>query len=603
MSFKFNWQFFNVADLQKRCKDAFTASVASTRRPPSIAEPIRATDINFGSQPPEIVFREIKAVSLNRTHLVFSVKYSGDASITLETAVHANPLLESFNESNFFPFVQPKLVAALTPFVLPFELKIQHVVLDTLINVIYTPQGVIITFGDDPIKHLEVQTSLDMIPMLNAMIAQILKVNLEVAFEEDIPESVWASTNPDQRPPDPFFGALRWSQHTKQFTKFSHKFFQPLGPKMPCFYTPYFTLALQTSSKQFQLPCAIPNRAYLPPTEGSRRVDKTVPRDPLLLHKNQGLRQFLTETSSLSSSMRTSSASSMSEFKPKRRVINLRKLSQRVEKNDDKKKTDTQQTNEAHSGTTQPDSTPQSPERPSRLHTGFDPEVQSLLQPPLQPEIQHDILPQLSEPSTPLRNERRRVSVRPNMSSRTPSRGPSRSSSRSSPKQHSSYASGPSTQRSPSSAARSPVLVAHSPPSPVLGSPNLRPKSRSRSDSIKSIQSLQAPSSTSSPSLLPTALADESAIQEELLPSILEWDHHRSVSTPGDVDVVRRMRNMEKRRSTPLHIPKGSASTSRRPSRDVLKPPLPFDEGPRRYASTNDLIDKFPLETEKLNNL
>lgn len=358
MSFNFNWRFFDVADLQARTKETVTESIAQTRRPPVIAAPIRAVDVNFGTQPPDLAFQAIPVVSLTRTHIVFHLKYSGDASLTLDTAIEANPLREPLLDANFSEFVKPRIIAALDRLVLPFRLKLHNIVLDTLIDVVYTPHGVVVNFHDNPVKRIQVESSLDMLPGVNAMISTVLKHQLTMSFYEDIPESVWASTSPTKTPPDPFYGARRWSRHLSTFLKFAPTFLPTLGPVSRPKFTLFNTLALNTQrAPNLNPPITILNRGCLRSLRARRVGSPPVNPD----HVNQ----FLTDDSSIPSntSQATSMASKSSHKRPRRRVISLRGIINKMEQPKEKSP------KSEHNSPVSPPKTPQPihEEPPSRI--------------------------------------------------------------------------------------------------------------------------------------------------------------------------------------------------------------------------------------------
>lgn len=320
MSFKFNWRFFDVEDLQARCQEALTESISQTRRPPPLVAPIQATDIDFGTKAPDVKFHSIASVSLKRTHIIFALKYKGDAKLTLETEIEANMLCDTFNDPRLPSFVRPKIVGALSALQLPFRMTIKEIVLDTLIDVVYTPEGVMLYFHEDPLKSLNIESSMDNFPFVHDIINETMKKQLTISFYEDIPESVWASTSPSRTPPDPFFGARRWSQHLQKFVRYASYVLYTYVPVSRPKISPFNTLALNVNSPNLSHPRAILNRACLSHLKSAKMNNSEIGPLPKL-------DAYLEECSSIASSSASSfNGSYKRQLKHKRRVINLRNL-------------------------------------------------------------------------------------------------------------------------------------------------------------------------------------------------------------------------------------------------------------------------------------
>lgn len=320
MSFKFNWRFFDVEDLQARCQEALTESISQTRRPPPLLAPMQATCIDFGTEAPEVKLHSIASVSLRRTHIVFALKYQGDAQLTLQTEIEANMLCETFNDPRLPSFVRPKVVGALSALQLPFRITVKEFVLDALIDVVYTPEGVVLHFHENPLKSLNVESSMDSFPFVHDIINETMKKQLTASFDEDIPESVWASTSPSRTPPDPFFGARRWSQHLQKFVRYASYVLYTYFPVTRPIMMPFSTLALNVNNPNLSHPRAILNRACLSHLKAKKEsVAETKPLPKL--------DAYLEECSSIASSSASSYNNSLKRHpKHRRRVISLRKV-------------------------------------------------------------------------------------------------------------------------------------------------------------------------------------------------------------------------------------------------------------------------------------
>lgn len=210
MSFRFNWRFFDVADLRERTRSTMTEAISKSKRPPIMVTPLKVEDIDFGTSPPHLAFQSINQVTPRRAHVVFALKYSGSASIALSTRIEGNPLREPLDSPEFPAWVKPQIIGADASLILPFSLKLHDIQLDALVDVVYTPHGLCIQFRGDPLRHIAAASSLDMIPGVNQMISEILRIQLSESFDEDIPETVWEVTH--GKPPDPALGPRRWGQ-------------------------------------------------------------------------------------------------------------------------------------------------------------------------------------------------------------------------------------------------------------------------------------------------------------------------------------------------------------------------------------------------------
>lgn len=312
MSFKFNWNFFNVEELKEHSKVAITKSIAESKRPDIMADPLEVTDIDFGTRPPKLAFDSIKQVEVGRAHIVFRIKYDGDATITLKTRLHANPLREMFISNQWPAFVQPTLVGARNPLEIPFELKLKSIHLDGYMDVVYTKNGLTVLFSDDLVTHVETESSLDGVPGVNKMITSMLSKVLAEAFEEDVPEMVWKVTNPTKLSPDPTLGPRRWRQHLIQKTMFRQL---GLGSAHIDDITPFNTLSLSA-----HIPGAILNTRQRPgvpiPSHGTK--EDGIDMADLLADDTASEYSF------------TSTTSTGEHKRPRRRKISLRKVSQKL---------------------------------------------------------------------------------------------------------------------------------------------------------------------------------------------------------------------------------------------------------------------------------
>lgn len=309
MSFRFNWNFIDVEALKEHSKEAITRSIAESKRPAIMADAMEVTDIDFGTRPPKLAFDSIKQVEVGRAHIVFRVEYDGDATITLETKLHANPLREVWVSPQWPEFVKPMLVGASNPLEIPFQLKLLAIHLKGFVDVVYTKQGLTVLFTENMVHHIETESSLDGVPGVNKMISTMLSGLLAESFDEDAPEMVWKVTNPDKKWPDPTLGPRRWRQHLIPKTMF-----RELGLGMAHIpeITPFNTLSLS---------------AEIPGTILSSRVA----RRPSTATNVDMADLLADDTASEYSFASTTTTTNASEtWRPRRRKINLRKVSEKL---------------------------------------------------------------------------------------------------------------------------------------------------------------------------------------------------------------------------------------------------------------------------------
>lgn len=266
MSFRFSWKFVNVDELYDNCKQSMTLSIAQSKRPPKLVEPLKVVDLDFGTDPPELEFHSIPAVDETKVHVVFKLKYSGNANVTVQTTVQANPLLEVFEAApkEWPHFVRPRTLGATSSLILPFKMKLNNVQLDALVDVTYTKQGLVCVFRNNPVKSVSATSSLDSIPGVENMLRELVKASLSDTFNEDVPEAVWKATSPSQRFPDPCTGPRRALQQFIQHKKFLEL---GMGIKTPI-KKPFDTLSVGV-----KVPHSIPSRVCLRQRERAN-IDK-----------------------------------------------------------------------------------------------------------------------------------------------------------------------------------------------------------------------------------------------------------------------------------------------------------------------------------------
>lgn len=304
---------------------ALTEAFESSRMPPMMLEPARVVSISFGDNPPELAFDSIQHVDTTRAHVIFLFRYAGNASLTLRTTIQANPLRDCYQNKSWPCFVRPKVVGADTNLTMPFFLRLTNIVLESYVDIVYTREGVVINFRDNPVKRAVPRSSLDIIPGVQRMISQMLLSQLCDAFFEDIPEAVWKMTSKKREEPDPFFGARRWSQQHQSHVRFSE-----LGVRRPpvAHIAPFNSLALDLT---------LPDTVLAVPAKGAARIGSRSPAPADRVIDVADL--FCVDTASESSCSSTTSAPSFrmprTDWSPRKRMFSWKKLRSSLSLRDD----------------------------------------------------------------------------------------------------------------------------------------------------------------------------------------------------------------------------------------------------------------------------
>src|ERR1700760_434054 len=126
MAFNFNWSPLTAdADFYSRAKEMLTTALNKTPKPPIIVDDIIVNELNLGSNPPSLEILEIGDLAEDRFRGIFKVKYTGDAYLTLQTRVQANPL-NTFLSSKP-SFASPNPLAAGSGLTIPLQITLSDI--------------------------------------------------------------------------------------------------------------------------------------------------------------------------------------------------------------------------------------------------------------------------------------------------------------------------------------------------------------------------------------------------------------------------------------------------------------------------------------------
>ena len=184
MAFNFNWSP-PIADTS-RARDMLTSALNKSPKPPIIVDDIVVTELNLGSLPPELEILEVGDLGVDRFRGIFSMKYSGDAFLTLKTKVQANPLSTYLSTKS--PFASPQPLAAASGLTIPLQITLSDIRLSGFIILVFSRQkGITLVFRNDPLESLKVSSTFDSIPFVRDYLQREIEGQLRVLFMEDLP--------------------------------------------------------------------------------------------------------------------------------------------------------------------------------------------------------------------------------------------------------------------------------------------------------------------------------------------------------------------------------------------------------------------------------
>lgn len=93
MAFNFNWSPLTAdKTFYKRAQDLLTAALNKSPKPPIIVDDIIVTELNLGTEPPDLDILEIGDLAEDRFRGIFKMAYRGDAFLTLRTKVQVSAI-------------------------------------------------------------------------------------------------------------------------------------------------------------------------------------------------------------------------------------------------------------------------------------------------------------------------------------------------------------------------------------------------------------------------------------------------------------------------------------------------------------------------------
>ncbi|PGH02511.1 mitochondrial distribution and morphology protein 34 [Helicocarpus griseus UAMH5409] len=187
MAFNFNWSpLMADAGFYTRAQDLLTAALNKSPKPPIIVDDIVVTELNLGSNPPELEILEIGDLAEDRFRGIFKMSYAGDAFLTLKTCVQANPLNTYLVTRHAFTSPQP--LAAATGLTIPLQITLSEIKLSGFVILVFSKQkGITVVFRNDPLESLKVSSTFDSIPFVRDYLQKEIEGQLRILFMDELP--------------------------------------------------------------------------------------------------------------------------------------------------------------------------------------------------------------------------------------------------------------------------------------------------------------------------------------------------------------------------------------------------------------------------------
>ncbi|KAF3906531.1 hypothetical protein ABW20_dc0107412 [Dactylellina cionopaga] len=187
MAFNFNWSPLTAdSEFYSRAKDLLTAALNKSPKPPIIVADILVTELNLGTTPPDLEILEIGDLADDRFRGIFKMEYSGDAFLTLQTKVQANPLNTHLSTAPSFTSPQP--LAASSPLTIPLQITLSDFRLSGFVILVFSKaKGVTLVFRNDPLESLVVSSTFDSIPFIKDYLQKEIEKQLRNLFQEELP--------------------------------------------------------------------------------------------------------------------------------------------------------------------------------------------------------------------------------------------------------------------------------------------------------------------------------------------------------------------------------------------------------------------------------
>lgn len=189
MAFKFSWPDFDEEFYDKAIAQLEQA-LNKGNKPPHICSDILVSELFLGTKPPALEILEISDMTLEKFKGIFRFTYAGDAFIDLQTKVQVNPVTPSHDVP--IPF-QSRMLSAHKPLVVPMQIRICDFIMDAIFYLsISSTKGISLTFKNDPIQQVYVQSTFDELPSVRDMLQTEIEKQLRDVLNEEMPRVLHA---------------------------------------------------------------------------------------------------------------------------------------------------------------------------------------------------------------------------------------------------------------------------------------------------------------------------------------------------------------------------------------------------------------------------
>ncbi|KAH8805546.1 mitochondrial distribution and morphology protein 34 [Xylogone sp. PMI_703] len=187
MAFNFSWSPLTAdAEFYSRAREMLTTALNKSPKPPIIVDDILVSELNLGSVPPDLEILEIGDLAQDRFRGIFKMCYSGDAFLTLQTRVQANPLNTYLFSKPTFASPQP--LAAASGLTIPLQITLSDIKLSAFIILVFSQQkGLTLVFRNDPLESIKVSSTFDSIPFVRDYLQKEIELQLRNLMMDELP--------------------------------------------------------------------------------------------------------------------------------------------------------------------------------------------------------------------------------------------------------------------------------------------------------------------------------------------------------------------------------------------------------------------------------
>jgi hypothetical protein len=159
MSFKFDWEALANKELAQQIRARINQAVKADKNSERVGS-FYVTEINFGSQSPEITLVDVNELTESKVRTGFVFSYEGDATITFYTRIQLNPLLSS-KPCGMRGRQLMGVFQAHHSLIAPIYVSLSNLRLEGKVVVGYEKPYVLISLKNEALKSVQVNSSFD----------------------------------------------------------------------------------------------------------------------------------------------------------------------------------------------------------------------------------------------------------------------------------------------------------------------------------------------------------------------------------------------------------------------------------------------------------